>query len=76
MSKNCPLLEFCTQVVRNVASPHLQVRKPFYIYISLCYAEGEPNRFQKDLTEINLLIRAMNLRVLSGMRISVIGGSR
>lgn len=50
-----------------------------YIYL-LRYAEAEPdlallsiNTFQKDLADSNPLIRAMALRVLSGIRVSMIG---
>ena len=50
-----------------------------YIYL-LRYAEKEPdlallsiNTFQKDLTDSNPLIRAMALRVLSGIRVPMIG---
>jgi AP-3 complex subunit beta len=80
ISKNRPVPEFFAQVVKNVASPNLQVRKLVYIYI-LRYAESEPdlallsiNTFQKDLTDSSPLIRAMALRVLSGIRVSMIGG--
>ena len=71
--------EFFAQVVKNVASHNLEVRKLVYIYI-LRYAESEPdlallsiNTFQKDLTDSNPLIRAMALRVLSGIQVSMIG---
>lgn len=65
--------------MKNVASHNLEVRKLVYIYI-LRYAESEPdlallsiNTFQKDLTDSNPLIRAMALRVLSGIRVPMIG---
>jgi AP-3 complex subunit beta len=65
--------------VKNVASPNLEVRKLVYIYL-LRYAEQEPdlallsiNTFQKDLNDPNPLIRAMALRVLSGIKVSMIG---
>lgn len=50
-----------------------------YIYL-LKYAEQEPdlallsiNTFQKDLSDSSPLIRAMALRVLSGIRVPMIG---
>ena len=50
-----------------------------YIYL-LRYAEQEPdlallsiNTFQKDLSDPNPLIRAMALRVLSGIQVPMIG---
>lgn len=79
ISKGRNVSEFFAQVVKNVASHNLEVRKLVYIYI-LRYAESEPdlallsiNTFQKDLTDSNPLIRAMALRVLSGIRVSMIG---
>lgn len=50
-----------------------------YIYL-LRYAEQEPdlallsiNTFQKDLSDPNPLIRSMALRVLSGIKVPMIG---
>lgn len=64
---------FFPVVVKNVASTSLEVRKLVYIYL-LRYAHLEPdlallsvNTFQKDLSDPNPLIRAMALRVLSGV---------
>nr|CAG8572796.1 1593_t:CDS:10 [Entrophospora candida] len=66
------------RLIANVASQNLEIRKLVYIYL-LRYAEQEPdlallsiNTFQKDLTDQNLLIRAMALRVMSGIRVPVI----
>lgn len=71
--------EHFAQVVKNVASPNLEIRKLVYIYL-LRYAEQEPdlallsiNTFQKDLADSNPLIRAMALRVLSGIKVPMIG---
>lgn len=79
ISKGRDVSEFFAQVVKNVASTNMEVRKLVYIYI-LRYAESEPdlallsiNTFQKDLTDSSPLIRAMALRVLSGIRVSMIG---
>ncbi|KAJ3128506.1 AP-3 complex subunit beta-1 [Physocladia obscura] len=65
-------------VVKNVASTSFEVRKLVYIYL-LRYAEEEPdlallsiNTFQRDLTDRNPMIRAMALRVLSGIRVQMI----
>ncbi|RIA91767.1 adaptin N terminal region-domain-containing protein [Glomus cerebriforme] len=66
------------RLIANVASQNLEIRKLVYIYL-LRYAEQEPdlallsiNTFQKDLTDQNQLIRAMALRVMSGIRVPVI----
>ena len=66
-------------MVKNVASQNLEIRKLVYIYI-LRYAEQEPdlallsiNTFQKDLNDSNPFIRAMALRVLSGIKVPMIG---
>ncbi|KAG8863143.1 AP-3 complex subunit beta [Tulasnella sp. 330] len=79
ISKNRNASAHFAQVVKNVASPNLEIRKLVYIYL-LRYASSEPdlallsiNTFQKDLRDPNPLIRAMALRVLSGIRVSAIG---
>ena len=79
ISKGRNVSEFFAQVVKNVASNNLEIRKLVYIYL-LRYAEQEPdlallsiNTFQKDLTDPNPLIRAMALRVLSGVKVPMIG---
>ncbi|KAK0449932.1 adaptin N terminal region-domain-containing protein [Armillaria borealis] len=73
MSKSRNVSEYFAQVVKNVASQNLEIRKLVYIYL-LKYAEQEPdltllsiNMFQKDLTDSNPLIRAMALRVFCGI---------
>src|SRR5260221_413567 len=75
ISKGRNVSEYFAQVVKNVASPSLEVRKLVYIYL-LRYAEAEPdlallsiNTFQRDLADSSPLIRAMALRVLSGIRV-------
>ncbi|PVU89198.1 hypothetical protein BB559_005199 [Furculomyces boomerangus] len=67
------------KVVKNVASRNIEIRKLVYIYL-LEYAEHNPdlallsiNTFQKDLSDYNQTIRAMALRVMSGIRIKEIG---
>ncbi|KAJ3481196.1 hypothetical protein NLI96_g7828 [Meripilus lineatus] len=79
ISKGRNVSEFFAQVVKNVASHNLEIRKLVYIYL-LRYAEQEPdlallsiNTFQKDLSDPNPLIRAMALRVLSGIKVPMIG---
>ncbi|KAI6037663.1 adaptin N terminal region-domain-containing protein, partial [Pisolithus marmoratus] len=78
-SKGRNMSNYFPQVVKNVASQDLEIRKLVYIYL-LRYAEHEPdlallsiNAFQKDLTDPSPLIRAMALRVLSGIKVPMIG---
>lgn len=73
-----PCLPFFSSVVKNVASPDIEIKKLVYIYI-LHYAESEPdlallsiNTIQKSLTDQNPQVRAMALRVMSGIRVPVI----
>ncbi|KIK59725.1 hypothetical protein GYMLUDRAFT_44158 [Collybiopsis luxurians FD-317 M1] len=79
VSKGRNVSEYFAQVVKNVASQNLEIRKLVYIYV-LRYAEQEPdlallsiNTFQKDLNDSNPFIRAMALRVLSGIRVPMVG---
>ncbi|KAH7928278.1 hypothetical protein BV22DRAFT_1030929 [Leucogyrophana mollusca] len=79
VSKGRNVSNYFPQVVKNVASQNLEIRKLVYIYL-LRYAEHEPdlallsiNTFQKDLTDSSPLIRAMALRVLSGIKVPMIG---
>ncbi|KAJ4488147.1 adaptin N terminal region-domain-containing protein [Lentinula aciculospora] len=79
ISKGRIVSEYFAQVVKNVASQNLEIRKLVYIYV-LRYAEQEPdlallsiNTFQKDLNDSNPFIRAMALRVLSGIRVPMVG---
>ncbi|KAH9958555.1 adaptin N terminal region-domain-containing protein [Russula dissimulans] len=78
ISKGRNVSEYFVQVVKNVAAPSLEVRKLVYIYL-LRYAEAEPdlallsiNTFQRDLADSSPLIRAMALRVLSGIPVPTI----
>ena len=73
-----PCLPFFSSVVKNVASPNIEIKKLVYIYL-LHYAESEPdlallsiNTIQKSLTDQNPQVRAMALRVMSGIRVPVI----
>ncbi|XP_022765147.1 AP3-complex subunit beta-A isoform X2 [Durio zibethinus] len=69
---------FFPQVVKNVASQSLEVKKLVYLYL-LHYAEKRPNEallsincFQKDLGDPNPLVRAWALRTMAGIRLHVI----
>ncbi|KAJ2769369.1 AP-3 complex subunit beta [Coemansia nantahalensis] len=71
--------EYFADVVKNVASGSLEVRRLVYIYL-LRYAEQEQdlallsvNTFQRDLADSNQVIRAMALRVMSSIRVPAIG---
>ncbi|KAJ2711769.1 AP-3 complex subunit beta [Coemansia spiralis] len=71
--------EHFADVVKNVASGSLEVRRLVYIYL-LRYAEQEQdlallsvNTFQRDLADDNQVIRAMALRVMSSIRVPAIG---
>lgn len=71
-------LPFFTHVIKNIASPSLQVKKLVYIYL-LQHAEHEPdtallsiNTIQRSLTDQNPQLRALALRVMSGIRVPVI----
>ncbi|MCJ1312242.1 AP-3 complex subunit beta [Agyrium rufum] len=73
-----PCLPYFSSVVKNVASPNIEIKKLVYIYL-LHYAESEPdlallsiNTIQKSLTDQNPQVRAMALRVMSGIRVPVI----
>ncbi|CAI6275384.1 unnamed protein product [Periconia digitata] len=71
-------LPFFTHVIKNIASPSLPIKKLVYIYL-LQHAEHEPdtallsiNTIQKSLTDKNPQLRALALRVMSGIRVPVI----
>jgi len=68
----------CGQVVKNVASQSLEVKKLVYLYL-LHYADKRQNEallsiniFQKDLSDINPLVRAWALRTMAGIRLHVV----
>ncbi|KAG1725360.1 adaptin N terminal region-domain-containing protein [Suillus paluster] len=73
-----PVSSYFPAVVKNVASTNLELRKLVYIYLLRC-APSEPdlallsiNTFQRDLADSSPLIRAMALRVLSGIRVPTV----
>ncbi|KAJ1952371.1 AP-3 complex subunit beta, partial [Linderina pennispora] len=78
IAKGHDVSEYFADVVKNVASGNLELRRLVYIYL-LRYAEQEQdlallsiNTFQRDLTDQNQVIRAMALRVMSSIRVPVI----
>ncbi|KAI5001404.1 hypothetical protein ZWY2020_026054 [Hordeum vulgare] len=69
---------WAAQVVKNVAAQSLEVKKLVYLYL-LHYAETRQNEallsiniFQKDLSDINPLVRAWALRTMAGIRLHVV----
>ncbi|KAF7538724.1 hypothetical protein G7054_g2684 [Neopestalotiopsis clavispora] len=71
-------LPFFSSVVKNVASPNLEIKKLVYIYL-IHHAEQEPdlallsiNTIQKSLSDANPQVRALALRTMSGIRVPVI----
>src|ERR1700761_2624861 len=73
-----PTLPFFSNVIKNIASPSLEVKKLVYIYL-VHHAEGEPdtallsiNTIQKSLSDTNPQLRALALRVMSSIRVPVI----
>ncbi|XP_078428645.1 protein affected trafficking 2 [Wolffia australiana] len=69
---------FFPQVVKNMSTPSLEVKKLVYLYL-LHYAEKRQNEallsincFQKDLSDVNPLVRAWALRTLSGIRLHTV----
>ncbi|XP_055829161.1 AP3-complex subunit beta-A isoform X2 [Solanum dulcamara] len=78
IAQGCSVSNFFPQVVKNVASQSMEVKKLVYLYL-LHYAEKRPNEallsincFQKDLGDPNPLVRAWALRTMAGIRLHVI----
>ena len=78
MYRSQPCLTFFSSVVKNVASPNLEIKKLVYIYL-LNHAEAEPdlallsiNTIQKSLSDGNPQVRALALKTMSGIRVPVI----
>lgn len=78
LSQGRDVSTFFPQVVKNVATTSLEVKKLVYIYL-VHYAEKRPdeallsiNSFQKDLSDLNPLVRAWSLRAMSGIRVRVV----
>ncbi|WWC68617.1 uncharacterized protein I206_102547 [Kwoniella pini CBS 10737] len=80
ISKGRDMEGFFAQVVKNVVSSSIEIRKLVYIYL-LRFASTNSdllllsiNTFQKDLSDPSPLIRSMSLRVLTSIRVPVIQG--
>lgn len=80
MSRGTDVSSYFTSVIQLIASPNLEIKKLVYIYL-LRYAESNPdlalmsiNTIQKSLTDKNQIVRAMALRVMSGIRVPLISG--
>lgn len=78
MYRSKPCLAFFSAVVKNVASPNIEIKKLVYIYL-LQHAELEPdlallsiNTIQKSLTDQKPQVRSLALRTMSGIRVPVI----
>ncbi|RFU80229.1 ap-3 adaptor complex beta-adaptin subunit [Trichoderma arundinaceum] len=78
MYRNHKTLPFFSSVVKNVASPNLEIKKLVYIYL-IHHAEQEPdlallsiNTIQKSLSDTNPQVRALALKTMSGIRVPVI----
>lgn len=78
MYKNQKTLPFFSAVVKNVASPNIEIKKLVYIYL-IHHAEQEPdlallsiNTIQKSLSDANPQVRALALKTMSGIRVPVI----
>lgn len=78
MYRSQPCLPFFSSVVKNVASPNIEIKKLVYIYL-LSHAEAEPdlallsiNTIQKSLSDSNPQVRALALKTMSGIRVPVI----
>lgn len=78
MYRNHKTLPFFSSVVKNVASPNIEIKKLVYIYL-IHHAEQEPdlallsiNTIQKSLSDPNPQVRALALKTMSGIRVPVI----
>ncbi|KAK3390660.1 adaptin N terminal region-domain-containing protein [Podospora didyma] len=78
MYRSQKTLPYFSSVVKNVASPSLEIKKLVYIYL-IHHAEQEPdlallsiNTIQKSLSDTNPQVRALALRTMSGIRVPVI----
>ncbi|EKG16700.1 Clathrin/coatomer adaptor adaptin-like protein [Macrophomina phaseolina MS6] len=76
--RNQHTLPFFSAVIKNIASPNIEIKKLVYIFL-LHHAESEPdtallsiNTIQKSLSDSNPQVRALALRVMSGIRVPVI----
>lgn len=70
-----PTLQYFTPIIKNVASTSLEIKKLVYVYL-LAHAEAEPqnalmaiNAIVRSLSDTNPQVRALALRVMSGIRV-------
>lgn len=78
MYRSQKTLPLFSSVVKNVASPNIEIKKLVYIYL-IHHAEQDPdlallsiNTIQKSLSDTNPQVRALALRTMSGIRVPVI----
>lgn len=78
MYRSQKTLPLFSSIVKNVASPNLEIKKLVYIYL-IHHAEQEPdlallsiNTIQKSLSDTNPQVRALALKTMSGIRVPVI----
>ncbi|KAL1872799.1 hypothetical protein VTK73DRAFT_1270 [Phialemonium thermophilum] len=78
MYRSQKTLPFFSSVVKNVASPNLEIKKLVYIYL-VHHAEQDPdlallsiNTIQKSLSDASPQVRALALRTMSNIRVPVI----
>lgn len=75
MSKGNNAQEFFADVIKNIASSNVEIRKLVYVFL-VRYADHEPdlallsiNTIQKSLMDENPVIRSLAMRVISGIRV-------
>ena len=78
MYRSQKTLPFFSSIVKNIASPNLEIKKLVYIYL-VHHAEQDPdiallsiNTIQKSLSDSNPQVRALALRTMSNIRVPVI----
>ncbi|KAF2396698.1 ARM repeat-containing protein [Trichodelitschia bisporula] len=76
--QKAPTLQFFSHIVKNIASPNLEVKKLVYAYL-VQHAEEAPdtallsiNTIQKSLSDADPRLRALALRTMSSIRVPVI----
>ena len=73
-----PTIQYYSAIVKNIASPNLEIKKLVYAYL-VAHAEEEPdttllsiNTIQRSLTDTNPHLRALALRTMSSIKVPVI----
>ncbi|KAF2428283.1 ARM repeat-containing protein [Tothia fuscella] len=76
--KHQPTLQYFSNIIKNIASPNLEIKKLVYAYL-VQHAEEAPdtallsiNTIQKSLSDSNPQLRALALRTMSSIRVPVI----